>query len=98
MKLKVNENKSASNVENEETFGNKLEEIEEIEGYKYLGILEDSKSIIKEENKQILEERMLKRLEKLCQSKLNAVNLSKGINEYAISIYNYYITLRTKGV
>jgi len=90
MKMTVNQSKSASNVNNEETFGDKLDDIT---GYKYLGVLEDSRNVIKEENKTILEERVIKRTSKLCQTKLNAVNLFRGINEYALSTLNYYIGL-----
>lgn len=90
MKLQVNQEKSASNVDNDLTFGSKLDDAK---GYKYLGVLEDSRNIIKEDNKRILEERLMQRTTRLCQTKLNAVNLFRGINEFAVSTFNYYIGL-----
>ena len=38
-------------------------------------------------------ERISERASKLCQTKLNAVNLFRGINEFALSTLNYYIGL-----
>jgi hypothetical protein len=90
MGLRVNQAKSASNIEDEQVFGDKLDDIQ---GYKYLGVLEDSRNMIKPENKRLLEDRIKDRTTKLCQTKLNAVNLFRGINEYALSTVNYYIGL-----
>src|SRR5699024_12782052 len=86
----VNQLKSASNIDNEQVYGNKLDDVT---GYKYLGVLEDSRNMIKEENKVIIAERVTERTAKLCQTKLNSVNLFKGINEFASSTVNYYIGL-----
>lgn len=48
---------------------------------------------MKPENKCIIEEKIERRVGKLCQSKLNAKNLFAAINEYALSTTNYYIGL-----
>ncbi|KAI2795587.1 hypothetical protein BLOT_016634 [Blomia tropicalis] len=88
MGFNVNLQKSASNIESEETFGDKLDDIE---GYKYLGVLEDSNNMIKQENKTIICEKLLKRVKALCDTKLNARNLFHALNEYAIATVNYYI-------
>ena len=86
--LDVNQLKSASNVDNNRVFGEKLDDVK---GYKYLGVLEDLLNVIKEENKVIMVDRVRERTSKLCQTKLNAVNLFRGINE--VSTLNYYIGL-----
>ena len=88
MSLKVNQRKSASNIDNGAVFGNK---IDDEFGYKYLGVLEDGQSEIMPENKTILEKRVVDRTTQLCQTKLNAVNLFHAINEFALSSLNYYI-------
>uniref|UniRef100_A0A6P6YDL4 Uncharacterized protein LOC113797228 n=1 Tax=Dermatophagoides pteronyssinus TaxID=6956 RepID=A0A6P6YDL4_DERPT len=90
MGFQVNEQKSASNIDSEQAFG---EEIDNEKGYKYLGVLEDSRNVFKEENKKLIEEKIIERTEKLCQTKLNAKNLMHAINEYAISTINYYVGL-----
>src|SRR5699024_12078847 len=56
----VNQLKSASNIDNEQVYGNKLDDVT---GYKYLGVLEDSRNMIKEENKVIIAERVTERSE-----------------------------------
>lgn len=90
MGLKVNRQKSASNIENDKVFG---EKIDDVEGYKYLGLLEDSRSVIKSENKEKIMEKIKERTEALCATKLNARNLFNALNEFAISTINYYIGL-----
>ena len=73
-----------------QTFG---EKVDDIDGYKYLGVLEDSRSILKPENKTKIESKILTRVTKICQTKLNAKNLFAAINEFAISTINYHIGL-----
>ena len=90
MGFKVNRAKSTSNVSNESFFGDK---IDDMVGYKYLGVLENSRNVVKGENKILLANKLLERTKKLCQTKLNAVNLFRGINEYALSTLNYYVGL-----
>ena len=86
--LKINQQKSASNIESAQVFGDMLDDEK---GYKYLGILEDSRNMIKEENKQIIINKMVQRIKKLCETKLNGRNLFHAINEFALSTANYYI-------
>ena len=88
MGMKINQAKSASNIESDQVFG---QQVDEIDGYKYLGILENSQNVVKNENKEILKQKILMRIEALCTTKLNARNLFRGINEFAISTINYYI-------
>ncbi|MDE5978285.1 MAG: reverse transcriptase family protein [Turicibacter sp.] len=88
MGFRLNEEKSANNVGIEEAFGKQLDDQK---GYKYLGILEDSKNAIKEENKSIIREKILDRTEALCMKSLNARNMFHAINEFAISTINYYV-------
>ena len=86
--LKVNHQKSASNIESDKIFGSK---IDNKNGYKYLGILDNSHNVALRKNKILLEEKVIRRTIQLCQTKLNAKNLFLAINEYAISTLNYYI-------
>jgi hypothetical protein len=88
--FKINMEKSATNEETCTAYATKLEFNE---GYKYLGVLENSKSVIMKETKENITREIYRRVERLCKSKLNAVNLFKGINEYAIAAMNYYIGL-----
>ena len=53
----VNQQKSTSNIESEWTFGDKLDDFE---GYKYFGVLEDSNNMIKQENKINICEKIIK--------------------------------------
>ena len=85
--LEMNKEKSATNstaCQNEATL------IGGAEGYKYLGITEDSCSRTKPETLVIIKQKMMGRVEKLCKTKLNAKNLFKAINEFAISPINYF--------
>jgi len=72
----------------ETVFGEKLDDVQ---GYKYLGVLEDSRNVIKEENKIKIKDKIVSRTEALCKTKLNAKNLVRAINEFAILTINYYI-------
>ncbi|KAM7306753.1 hypothetical protein ISCGN_010420 [Ixodes scapularis] len=60
-------------------------------GGKYLGILEDSLNVVKDDNKAIVTNKATERTGILCKTKLNAANLFRGINELALSTLNYYI-------
>lgn len=90
MGLELNEAKSACNVHDEQVPG---ECLEGVRGYKYLGILEHSKCAVQEENLSRVREKVMARVRLLCATKLNAIHLSRAINEFAISVYNYYIGL-----
>jgi len=61
------------------------------EGYKYLGITENRNSEVTKETVQRIHKEILLRVEKICKSGLNGRNTITGINEYALSLINYYI-------
>jgi hypothetical protein len=61
------------------------------EGYKYLGITEDSCSRTKPETLEKIKNKIMGRVDRLCRTRLNAKNLMIAINEHAISPLNYYI-------
>ncbi|KAI5150893.1 hypothetical protein ENBRE01_1768 [Enteropsectra breve] len=86
----INQSKSAKNVESEKVFGRM---IDELNGYKYLGILEGAKEVKTQLVKENIREKILNRVKLLCETKLNARNLFLAINEFAISPINYYIGL-----
>lgn len=90
MGFETNNQKSASNVESENVFG---QVVDDHNGYKYLGVLEDHNNVIKQENKDIIASKVLDRINKLCDTKLNAKNLFSSINEFSLSTLNYYIDL-----
>ncbi|XP_040072198.1 uncharacterized protein LOC120844471 [Ixodes scapularis] len=73
MGLKVNLQKSASNVGNNGVFGGM---VDDHRGYKYLGTLKDSRNVVKDENKAIVTNKATERMRMLCKTKLNAANLS----------------------
>nr|XP_027195135.1 uncharacterized protein LOC113789754 [Dermatophagoides pteronyssinus] len=87
--FQTNEQKSANNIGDDTAFGNMIDE----NGYRYLGILEDENNLIKTENKVLLREKILSKVDALCKTKLNGKNLMMAINQYAISTMNYYIGL-----
>ncbi|KAG0438661.1 LINE-1 reverse transcriptase like protein [Dictyocoela muelleri] len=62
-----------------------------INGYKYLGLLEDVDSNFKKMNKENILSKIKERVKKLCMTKLNSKNLFYSINEYAISLIHYYV-------
>ncbi|KAF7684756.1 hypothetical protein TCON_0072 [Astathelohania contejeani] len=62
--------------------------------YKYLGIIENRGSNIARESFEKMKREMIMRVDRLCNSKLNAKNLFKAINEHAISLINYHIVLQ----
>ena len=86
--LEMNYDKSATNVESCKDTATLLEGIQ---GYKYLGIIEDPSGVPKRESFEKVREELLARVERLCERKLNAHNLFHAINEHAISLVNYYV-------
>lgn len=88
MAMNVNQQKSASNIESENVFGSQLDDVE---GYKYLGVLENSANEMMRKNKQTVKVKIMNRVRTMCNTKLNAKNLFKAINEFAISTINYYV-------
>jgi hypothetical protein len=61
------------------------------EGYKYLGITENRKSEVSRETYERIRTEILKRVESICKTRLNGKNTITAINEYALSVINYYI-------
>lgn len=88
MGLSINETKSACNVNDERAFG---ECLDGVGGYKYLGVIEDNFSMIKAENMAFVREKCIIRVRQLCTTRLSARNLTRGVNEFALSVFNYYI-------
>jgi hypothetical protein len=54
--------------------------IEGTDGYKYLGITEDSCSRTKPETLEKIKKKIMARVESLCKTRLSAKNLFKAIN------------------
>ena len=61
------------------------------EGYKYLGITENRKSEVSRETYNKIRVEILKRVESICKAGLSGKNTITAINEYALSVINYYI-------
>lgn len=61
------------------------------EGYKYLGITENRRSEVVRETYERVKTEILKRVENLCRTGLNGRNMIMAINEYALSVINYYV-------
>ena len=58
------------------------------EGYKYLGILQLDQ-ILENKMKKKIREEYLRRVKKICRSKLNGKNMVDGINSWAVGIMRY---------
>jgi hypothetical protein len=86
--LEMNAEKSATNSTSCENYAKLLESHE---GYKYLGITETKESRNTEDMFTKILKSIESRVEALCRSNLNAKNLIRAINEYAISQINYYV-------
>jgi len=86
--LEMNKEKSATKTE---TCAKDATLLEGISSYKYLGITETANSSISEESFMKVRNEIIKRIRRLCETKLNSKNLFKGINEHAISVINYHI-------
>ncbi|XP_029654978.1 uncharacterized protein LOC115228548 [Octopus sinensis] len=88
--LEMNLEKSASNVKS--LFC--CETLEGVQRYRYLGVLENRGSnVLKSKVMNSILGNVKKRTTMLSKTKLNSVNLFHAINEYAISLYNYYIRI-----
>ncbi|KAG0437890.1 LINE-1 reverse transcriptase like protein [Dictyocoela muelleri] len=92
--LEVNENKTKISWNNSENLNNYNENEDEINDNvnKYLGIRE-FENLVDVSNYESIENKILKRIEKLCKTRLSARNLIIAINEYGISMMNYYVGL-----
>ena len=67
--------------------GSKIQDVDE-EGYKYLGVLEADKILVREMKESVKGE-YLRRVRLLAGSKLKAGNLVKGLNAWAVSVVRY---------
>lgn len=86
--LEINKSKSASNTSACEE---KTVVLQATEGYKYLGVTEDRDNKVQRENYSRIKKEMIKRVESICKSRLNGKNSVRAINEFALSVINYYI-------
>jgi hypothetical protein len=88
--LEINRDKSATNTpECVET----AVMLEGSQGYKYLGITEDSRSRPTIESYDKIKAELYARVERICQTRLNGKNAMKAINEHGINLINYYVGL-----
>ncbi|KAF7682541.1 hypothetical protein TCON_2235, partial [Astathelohania contejeani] len=62
--------------------------------YKYLGIIDNRGSNIARESFEKVKREMIMRVDRLCNSNLNAKKSFKADNEHAISLINYHIGLQ----
>ncbi|KAG0435676.1 LINE-1 retrotransposable element ORF2 protein [Dictyocoela muelleri] len=86
--LELNKNKSATNSHMcKEISGI----ISEVEGYKYLGLIEYVDCQNKHVNIVNVFDKIKQRIIRLCDTKLTGKNLFLAKNEYAISLLNYYV-------
>ena len=68
--------------------GKVIKSLQEVESYKYLGILEAGKFL--EEKMQLnVSKEYIRRLRKVLNSKLNGGNLVRGVNAWAVSLLRY---------
>ena len=86
--LEINKKKSASNTEMCEK--NALV-LDATQGYKYLGITENRESKVSRETYDNLKREILGRVDKICKTRLNGKNTVRALNEFALSVVNYYI-------
>ena len=88
--LKVNIKKTATNCQQ---MADIATVIKNENTYKYLGVLENNQNLIDPKNKEDILNEIYNRIEILCKANLNSRNLFTAINEYAISVMNYYTGL-----
>ena len=86
--LEMNKAKSATNCK---VCEDKAIVMDIAEGYKYLGITENRNSEVTKETGERIQREILKRVEMICKSGLNGRNTVAAINEYALSLINYYV-------
>ena len=68
--------------------GKVIKSLQEVESYKYLGILEADKFLEEKMKLNVLKE-YIRRLRKVLKSKLNGGNLVCGVNTWAVSLLRY---------
>ncbi len=86
--LEVNRAKSATNAEACESSALVLDANQ---GYKYLGITENRKSEVMRETYERIRAEITGRVKSICKAGLNGRNTIAAINEYALSVVNYYV-------
>ncbi|KAG0435394.1 Retrovirus-related Pol polyprotein from type-1 retrotransposable element R2 [Dictyocoela muelleri] len=86
--MDINVDKSATNASKCMEYA---DPISQVDGYKYLGLIEDVESKFKNINIEKVMEKMKQRIKNLCNTKLTGRNLFAAINEYALSLINYYV-------
>ncbi|KAK1349888.1 hypothetical protein LUQ84_000877 [Hamiltosporidium tvaerminnensis] len=88
--LEINKEKSATNdpcCEDTATL------LKGIGVYKYLGIIEDSRGIPTSKSFEEVQTKPIARVERLCCTRLNSRNIFQAINQPAISLLNYHISV-----
>ncbi len=88
--LEINREKSATNTN---ICSNTAVLLDGTQGYKYLGIIEDSKNRSTYETFENIKNELYARVNRLGKTKLNGKTLIKGVNEHAINLVNYYVGL-----
>ena len=68
--------------------GKVIKSLQEAESYKYLAILEADK-FVEEKTELSVSKEYIKRLRKVLKSKLNGGNLTRGVNNLAVSLLRY---------
>ena len=86
--LEMNRQESATNTEDCERSALVLNANE---GYKYLGVTENRNSKVTETTFKMLKEKIIGKIKRICKRRLNSKNSVKAINEYALSVINYYV-------
>ncbi|KAG0435393.1 LINE-1 retrotransposable element ORF2 protein, partial [Dictyocoela muelleri] len=86
--MKHNKEKSCTNTE---TYSEIADVINPLHGYKYLGLIEDADNKFKNINIESIFERISKRLLDICKTSLNSKNAFNALNEYSLSLINYFI-------
>ncbi|KAG0435242.1 LINE-1 retrotransposable element ORF2 protein [Dictyocoela muelleri] len=89
-KIGMNHNKSKS-ATNSPSISDIADIISPLNGYKYLGLLEDSDNKFKDVNIDIISKRINERIKKICQTSLNAKNMFNSFNEFALCLLNYFV-------
>lgn len=86
--LEINTSKTVTNSEKCHSFAM---DFDINSRYKYLGIIEDRNSKVLKTTFENMRKEILHRVENLCKSGLNSRNLFSAINEYALSLINYFV-------
>ena len=85
--MRINDRKSSVNYKSSLISNT----IDEADNYKYLGILEGYNSTCIAMNKEVIKDKACDRIDRLLGMRLSGVNVTRMINTYALSVFNYYI-------